>query len=322
MKKIMLRSLVVSTLAGGMLLSAQLRPLAQSPLTSAAKLEFDAASVRQNKSNEKQSSTFSLDNGNVYFTVDKDDALGPSGGYFSATNTSLQRYIIFAYNLTGTQELALRFSFWSGMSSNAPAWVGTEGFDIRARAEGHPTKDQVRQMMRFLLEDRFKLRVHMETRRVPVFALVAVNPGRVGSDLRPHPAEDPCSAPSTDTPSAAASKELPIVCGVIAHLPPTAPGRNRFGGRDVTLAHLADSLPTQTGMATLARPVIDQTGLSGPFDFSLEWMPEIDGPPAQGDESGTTFREALKDQLGLKLVPQKGPVEVLIIDHVEPPSEN
>jgi uncharacterized protein (TIGR03435 family) len=75
-------------------------------------------------------------------------------------------------------------------------------------------------------------------------------------------------------------------------------------------------------MATLPRPVIDQTGLSGTFDLSLEWLPENDDTPSQGDEAGTTFRAALKNQLGLKLVSQKGPVDILIIDHVEHPSAN
>jgi len=76
-------------------------------------------------------------------------------------------------------------------------------------------------------------------------------------------------------------------------------------------------------MATLPRPVIDQTGLSGTFDLSLEWLPENDGTPGQGDEAGTTFRTALKNQLGLKLVPQKAPVDILVIDHVDKiPTDN
>src|SRR5277367_351994 len=77
---------------------------AQSP--PGAKLEFDVASVRQNKSGETASSTFSLDNGNVYSTVNKGDVFTPRGSYFAATNQPLWRYIAFAYNLSGTQELA------------------------------------------------------------------------------------------------------------------------------------------------------------------------------------------------------------------------
>jgi uncharacterized protein (TIGR03435 family) len=298
----------------------------------AVKLEFEVASIRPTKSNDKSHSTFSLDNGNVYFSVKDDDVLGPSGGYFAAANFPLLRYIVFAYNLTGTQELALRFGAFTGLTTNLPSWVLTEKFDIQARADGHPTKNQVRQMMRSLLEDRFKLAVHTETRQVPVFALVPVIAGKTGPHLQPHPAEDSCSTPSsTDQPSSsmpnppsqpATAMALPLVCGVIAHLPPSAPGNVKFGGRNVPLNQLASSLPTQTGMATLPRPVIDQTGLSGSFDFSLEWTPEIDGTPDQGDEAGTTFRAALKKQLGLKLEPTKAPVDILVIDHVEHPTEN
>ena len=81
------------------------------------------------------------------------------------------------------------------------------------------------------------------------------------------------------------------------------------------------------GQGNLGRPVLDQTGLSGTFDFSLEWTPEARGPLSPGvdsppDQSGPTFLQALKDQLGLKLESTKGPVELLVIDHVERPSEN
>jgi len=75
----------------------------------------------------------------------------------------------------------------------------------------------------------------------------------------------------------------------------------------------------------LSRPVLDQTGLSGTLDFVIEWTPEFNGPPPpnfQPDPSGPTFLEALKEQLGLKLQPQTGPVDVLVIDHVEEPSPN
>lgn len=306
-------------------------PPSQLPPDTAVKLEFEAAAIHQSMPNEESHSTFSLDNGNVYSTVKDDDVLGPSGGYFAATNLPLMRYIIFAYNLSGTQELALRFGQLFGLASNAPDWISSK-FDIQARAEGHPTKDQVRQMMRSLLEDRFKLAVHTVTRQVPVFALVLVTPGKTGPHLQPHSANDSCAVPSSpQTPSGsspnppsqpAALKGLPIACGVIAHLPPSAPGNLHFGGRNIPLSLLVSSLPTQTGMATLPRPVIDQTGLSGTFDLSLEWLPENDDTPSQGDEAGTTFRAALKNQLGLKLVSQKGPVDILIIDHVEHPSAN
>ena len=69
----------------------------------------------------------------------------------------------------------------------------------------------------------------------------------------------------------------------------------------------------------IPRPVIDETGLNGTFDFTLDWVLEFNAP---SDASGPNFREALKEQLGLKLEPQQGPVDILVIDHVEHPSAN
>jgi uncharacterized protein (TIGR03435 family) len=308
----------------------QALPVDQAQTTKAEKLEFEVASVRQNKSDVKQSSNFSLDSGNIYSGVNKDDVFKPEGGYFSATNMSLVRCIVFAYKLTGTQELALRFKFFTGLSSNVPEWIHTERFDIKARAEGYPTKDQMRLMMRGLLADRFKLVVHKEMREVPVFALVVANSGMTGPRLQQHPADDTCLIPPATAPAVSTAPDLvwasvelpalPAVCGVLAHLPPSAEGRLSFGARGVDLDLLANSLPTQTGMATISRPVVNQTGLVGLFDFSVEWAPEVEG--GQPGPSGPTFNEALKKQLGLKLDPKKGPVELLVIDHVEQPSEN
>ncbi len=302
---------------GLMWLTGVVGAAAQSAAAGAKRLEFDVASVRQNKSDEKPHSSFSLDSGNVYSTVNKGDVFLPKGSSFSATNEPLWHYIAFAYGLNGTQELALRFSYFSGLSVKVPAWVagGENGsadrFDIEARSQGSPTKDEMRQMMQALLADRFKLVVHHETRQAPVFALMLVKPGKNGPELRVHPAEDGCMGE--------AAKELPVVCGVIVHLIPQGPGQIRFGGRNVKLSLLASSLPTMTGMAMLPRPVVDETGLNGAFDFTLDWVPEFNAPP---DASGPNFREALREQLGLKLEPKQGPVDILVIDHVEHPSEN
>ena len=295
-------------------------PTAQSP---AQRLEFEVASVRQNKSDDTATSGFSLDSGNVYSTVSREDVFIPSGGYFSATNQPLWRYIVFAYKLTGTQELALRFNFFAGLTSSVPGWVNLERYDIRGRVEGNPTKDQVRLMMQALLAERFKLVVHRETRQVPVLALELVKPGVMGPRLRTHVADESCMggpAEAGSAPSASTTADgFPIVCGVIAHLPPSSPGRTSFGGRDVPLGLLANSLPTQTGMATLPHPVIDETGLSGTFDFRLEWLLDSNTLP---DASGPTFVQALKEQLGLKLQSKNGPVELMVLDHVEHPSAN
>jgi uncharacterized protein (TIGR03435 family) len=292
------------------------------------KQSFEVASVRQNKNGEHSHSNFSLDGaGNAYSVIGQRDALAPGGDLFSAQSQPLLRYIIFAYRLNGTQELALRFDYYKGLSQHLPAWVKSSSYDIEARASSPVTKDQMRLMMQSLLADRFKLAVHWETRQAPVLALVPEKPGKLGPQIEPHPADDNCANAgppdgAANAPgSALALSSLPIPCGWIAHLPPGVPGAHRFGGRNVTLAMLGTSLPAQTGLVVVPRPVIDKTGLTGGFDFWMEWTPE-DTSEVNNSETGGTFFAALKSQLGLKLVPQDGPVEVLVIDHVEPPSEN
>ena len=105
---------------------------------------------------------------------------------------------------------------------------------------------------------------------------------------------------------------------------PTVAGRQRMGARNVTMAFIANGL---TAMGNLDRPVFDQTGMKGTFDFAIEWVPDSNppqspGPDSQPDPSGPGFLQALKEQLGLKLDSQKGPSQFLMIDHVEHPSGN
>jgi len=296
--------------------------------------EFDVASVRQDLAGGQSYSNFALDNGNAYRVVNENDKVDPNGTLFSAKNFALMRFIIFAYKLSGTQELALRFDYYKGLELHTPGWVKNDSYDIEARAEGQVTKDQMRLMVQSLLAERFKLAVHWETRQAPVFALVEATPGKLGPQLETHGASDDCAKTQFNESKDGESKggeskgagalllfALPIPCGQIAHLPPSAASAHRFGGRNVPLALLGTSMATQTGLVVVPRPVIDETGLKGGYDFWMEWTPE-DTSEVNNTESGGTFREALKNQLGLKLVPQTGPVEVLVIDHVERPGEN
>jgi uncharacterized protein (TIGR03435 family) len=296
-------------------------PPAQSPaipqwqIAAGGKKTFDVASVKQNKSGLPPSGTGPSSN----FPLNAGAAYSPSGGLFSGVNQPLYLYIVFAYKTTNYQNLYLL--------PRLPKWVTADRFDIEARAEGNPTKDQMRLMMQSLLSERFKLAVHIESRQLPVFALVLEKPGKMGPYLRPHSDNPPCApspAPGSAPPPTSVDGVYPEICGDILH-PPSAPGRIRNAARDVTIGFIASSL-TLVGMSNdVDRAVLDQTGLSGTFDFSLEWTPLLNGQPpggAQVDMTGPTFLEALKDQLGLKLVPQTGPVDVLVIDHVEQPSEN
>jgi uncharacterized protein (TIGR03435 family) len=297
-----------------------------------APLAFDVASVRPSKPGSFQHTNVPLDSGNVYGSISPDDARSAAGGLFIATHQPLWRYVSFAYKLSGTQELSLRFSIFSGApKSNAPFWVtgsfdaSPEFFDISARAPADTSIDQMRLMMQALLADRFHLVTHYVSADAPVFALVLAKPGVTGPNLRTHPPSDTCVVPVPDQPTSPAPHpaviaELPPVCGVIAHVPSSTPGQH-YGARAVPLSLFATSVPTMTGLAATPRPVVDETGLSGLYDFTLSWIHDPSGDDAIADNTAN-FRDALKIQLGLELKPSRAPLRFFIVDHVERPSEN
>ena len=300
---------------------------------------FDVASVRPSKAGAAQHSNVPLDAGNVYATVNAGEARTAAGGYLVATHQPLWRYISFAYKLSGTQELGLRFSIFSGLpKSGAPFWVtgsfdaAPESFDIFARAPADTSVDQMRLMMQALLADRFHLVTHYTSSDAPVFALVLARPSVTGPRLQLHPSSDTCAAPTSEppstvpslpsaTPHATPASGLPPLCGIIAHVTASEPGQH-YGARAVTLSLLATSLPTMTGLAVISRPVVDQTGLAGLYDFTLTWVHDMSAGDASVSENAASFREAVKTQLGLELKSTRAPVSLLIIDHVEKPSEN
>lgn len=309
---------------------------------------FDVASVRPSGPNMRQHSNVPLDSGNIYSTIDTGEARNAAGGFLMATHQPLWRYIVFAYHLSPTQEMALRFSFFSGVpKSGAPFWVtgsfdaSPEFFDIEARTSPGTSIDQMRLMMQSLLAERFHLAVHFVTADAPVFALTLIHPGATGPNLQPHPASDICTAgvpslsassvdrvgPSPGTPSSGVGS-LPPICGVVAHVPSSVPGQH-FGGRAVPLSLIATSMPTMTGLAAIPRPVVDQTGLTGLYDFTLHWVHKNSAvsTPSTSDESIVSdniaaFHEALKKQLGLQLKPAHAPIPFLIVDHVDHPAAN
>jgi uncharacterized protein (TIGR03435 family) len=333
-KRCIFAAVIAFVFAAAIAASVSIQVRAQGPeqdweQAAGGKQQFEVASVRENRSGGGSYSNFELTGGTTAFWVmAKGDPLGPSGNLFSAKNIPLWHYIVFAYRLNGTEELALRFDYFRGTNLHVPERVRNGRYDIQARAPGPATKDQMRLMMQSLLAERFNLKVHREKREAPVFGLVEARPGKMGPQMEAHAASDDCAkenlpdAASNTSSSAQVLSALPIPCGWIAHLPASAAGAHRFGGRDVTLQMLAESLPTQTGLVTLPRPVVDESGLKGGYDFWMEWTPEDTRDVPDNSESGGTFREALKNQLGLKLVPGKGSVEVLVIDHVEQPTEN
>jgi len=252
--------------------------------------------------------------------LDAGDAFVPTGGRFSA-HFPLTIYIGFAYKLSLTQEQR------DSMLVKLPKWVGTDSFEIEARAQGNPTKDQFRLMMQSLLADRFGLVVHFEAQQVPLLALRLIKPGKTGAKLLPHSDGPPCDAapgPPSHGPLPVDTDLFPPRCDVYAQESSANPRMNLAGSRNTTMGLLAESLPS---LGRLGRPVVDQTGLDGRFDFRLQWTPEPNGPAppsadVQPDSQGPTFLEALHDQLGLKLESTKGPLQILVVDHVERTSEN
>jgi len=310
-------------LLAGMWIAVVSRLIAQE---AASLPKFDVASVKEDPSPYTPAS----------FNVNGTEGNGNArnGGILSAINQDLSIYIVFAYPSFMAQYQT------HAMRNQLPAWAQTSRYDIQARAESNPTKDEMRLMMRSLLAERFKLAVHTERRETPVYALEVATPGKLGPHLqahRPPPCED---APDFIAhgpgliPTIAGG--FPASCGDVilgglglsatgeSGLPPSVPGDLRLAAREVSLSQLATALARWMP----DRPVIDQTGLNGKFDFNLEFMPDNgpgSSPPVGGvaaDAMGQLLQVALLKQLGLKLVRRNGPVETLAIDHVERPSEN
>jgi uncharacterized protein (TIGR03435 family) len=162
-------------------------------------------------------------------------------------------------------------------------------------------------MLRELLKDRFKLVVHSETREGPVYVLTMIRSGVRGRGLRP-PAVN-CAAIDPKNPPPGVG-----MCGGIA------PASGRFMARTATMTQLARSVSF-----LLQRPVIDRTGLSEPFDFDLEWAPinsNVDAAATPVSEFAPSLRAALDEQLGLKLESQRAPIEYVVIDSAERPTDN
>jgi uncharacterized protein (TIGR03435 family) len=205
------------------------------------------------------------------------------------TNVSLQYLVREAY---GVQDAKL----WSG----GPAWLDTQRFDVSAKFDPseapQPTADQRNAALRALLADRFKLKIHRELKEFPVFNLVVAKDG-------------PKFQPTK--PEMNGSDVVQGTCHVL---------RNRAGEtqrQGCSMADLAGILRSSTG-----RTVLDKTGLASSYDYELHWTPE-DATPAQAlTYSGPSIFTAVQEQLGLKLEPSKAPLDVIVIDSAEMPSEN
>jgi uncharacterized protein (TIGR03435 family) len=273
---------------------------AQSPSDSSDQPRFEVASVKQNKP---------TGSGPQYSVT----ATQP-GGRLVATAVQLRGLITWAYQLKADE---------ARLISGLPDWAKSESFDIEAQAEGNPSKEQMLLMLQSLMADRFKLALHHESREVPVYALVLAKAGKAGPQLQTHSESAPCIklGPSQLVPT--------TDFGVIPPPPPACgrfiSGAHRVAGNDVTIDMLAANLGA---LSSMDRPVVNRTGLSGHFDLELGYETvrqqgsEVDLASPSDLSGPSSIFTALQEQLGLKLEPTKGPVDVLVIDHVEQPSPN
>jgi len=231
-------------------------------------------------------------------------------GRLRLTNLTLRRLILNAY---AVQDYQL---------AGDPSWVTSEHYDIQATSAGNTSVQQMEgPMFQDLLEERFKLTLHRETRQLPIYELAV---GKSGVKLQLS-TEGSCTRYSVDSPPPPAltpGQPNGNFCGL--HL--SVDGLNRtLDGKGVALAEVATTL-SRTYTSNIGRNVIDRTGLTGTFDVHLKWaIDPLTSPAAPGaaqDIAGPSLPTALQEQLGLRLESTKGPVEVIVIDHIERPSEN
>jgi uncharacterized protein (TIGR03435 family) len=206
----------------------------------------------------------------------------PGNQTYVGNNVSLRLMMTVAYGVTDRQ------------IAGGPDWQTTDTFDFNARAARPGTTDELHQMLQNLLEERFQLKVRREKRESPVWTLV-VDKG--GAKMPEHDAQD------------------------LDH-PPIRFTARGLEGRNANMNYFAFMLSR-----ILDRNVVDKTGLAGNYDLNLQFAPDRPGPRPDGADGpalpeGPSIFTALKEQFGLRLESAKGPVEFLVIEHVEKPTGN
>lgn len=229
-----------------------------------------------------------------------------SEGRLAMVNFSLKQLILFAYNVSNNQVSGLQ------------AWMVSSHFDVQATTENAPTVKQMEgPMLQALLEERFQLKIHRDAEERPVYELI-VEKGGVKMQLSK---EGSCTPYSMDSqpPLPVPNGPRPVYCDF-----------PRLAGDGINWTLDGPGVSTEKLAATLSRsgldrPVIDKTGLAGGFDLHLKWtadVPETVRSGTTADPTGVSIFTAVREQLGLKLESAKAPVEILVIDRVEQPSEN
>ena len=216
-------------------------------------------------------------------------------------NMTLQTIIQMAYQIAPTEIIG------------GPGWIGNERFDITAKAAAVSPSDQLRLMLQSLLAERFKLAAHIEARSTPVYALmVARSDGRLGPLL--HPEARDC-------------EPLRVVARAKPGTPDPCAGPSGTSGSG--FGHIVQTSRPIDLLTTILRPVVDRpivnrTGLTGSYDWDLTFNPRffLQGSSAGTDSDGISIFTALEEQLGLKLQPTTASQDVLVVEHVERPTED
>jgi uncharacterized protein (TIGR03435 family) len=245
------------------------------------------------------------------------------GGRMIAGNVVVRQIIEVAYGLDAVQLL------------NAPDWTATERFAIEARTADDTPTDTIRLMLRAMLVDRFGFAAHQERRELPIYALTMARPDkRLGARLRPsgpecapiRPPEGVPMPPPPPPPPGNGAGRIRLIfptdeplgrrCGAM-----TAPGW--ISARSITMEEFTRRQLSQV----VRRPIVDETGLAGQFDLDIFFAPEgqggaLVGPPPAAVSDVPALFTALQDDLGLKLDARRGPVDVLVVDRIERPTEN
>ena len=238
---------------------------------------------------------------------------------FSASDRALVQAVpgrLLMQNFAPRTLIVLAYGVADYQVAGGPSWIGSDRYDVQAKAEGDATVQQMEgPMLQALLVERFKLAFHRETQQLPVYELT-----RAAGDAKLQPTkEGSCTTYSLDVPAPRASvtgAPGTAFCG-FPHL--TLNGKNRaLDGKGVSMATLAGNIAR-----SVRRSVVDKTGLTGTYDLHLEWTdaPLTDIPNPEVSNRPSIFT-AITEQLGLKLESAKGPVEVIVIDRIERPSQN
>jgi uncharacterized protein (TIGR03435 family) len=231
------------------------------------------------------------------------------GGRMIAEKVPLRYFIQYAYGVKPFQLVG------------GPSWIDSAHYDIDAKAAGNASAAEMRLMMQTLLEDRFQLKTHRQTRELPVYELSAPK----GAAKLPPPKEGSCDTANPNAPMAPPAPGQPGPCGRL--LVSMSPAGARLSGGNVSMSELVRVLSNLLG-----RTVIDKTAFTGTFDVHLEFAadealagiprPPMQAPPPAADLAPPSIFSAIQEQLGLKLESAKGGVEVIVIDRVERPTAN